>query len=193
MDIAIAGRFGAPRLFRDAAMTPETVTTWLQRIFAHEGGMSRDRRDHGNWTGGRPGAGILKGTKFGISAASYPEVDIESLTLAQAATIYERDFLSKLHIGRYPDSVGYQFFDYAVNAGIRGATLGVQRALGVKADGDIGPVTLAALSKLTPHDAVMLILAQRIRAYVRDPKWEIYSAGWMDRIAGNLEYAAADI
>lgn len=173
-------------------MTELPVTQWLDRLFDHEGGMSRDRRDPGNWTGGSPGAGILKGTKFGISAAAYPELDIESLTRDQAAAIYLRDYLTPLRAERYPDGIGFQLFDYAVNAGVHGAIRGVQRALGVVADGKIGPVTIAALLMLSESDVTMRVLAQRIRAYVRDPKWEIYGAGWMNRMAQNLEYGAED-
>lgn len=57
-----------------------------------EGGFSQDPRDGGNWTGGAPGKGSLRGTKYGISAASYPTLHIDALTLADAKAIYRRDF-----------------------------------------------------------------------------------------------------
>ena len=34
----------------------------FRRLIGHEGGYSTDRRDPGNWTGGKVGVGILKGT-----------------------------------------------------------------------------------------------------------------------------------
>ena len=37
-------------------------------VMKWEGIFSDDPNDPGNWTGGQPGKGILKGTKFGISA-----------------------------------------------------------------------------------------------------------------------------
>jgi hypothetical protein len=51
-----------------------------------------DRTDAGTWTGGRVGQGDLKRTKYGISAASYPSLDVANLRLDEAKAIYERDF-----------------------------------------------------------------------------------------------------
>lgn len=43
----------------------------FNRLIGHEAGYSNDRRDPGNWTGGKVGIGTLKGTKFGIAANTY--------------------------------------------------------------------------------------------------------------------------
>jgi len=45
-----------------------------------EGGFSTDQNDPGNWTSGKVCIGEFKGTKYGISAASYPHLDIPNLT-----------------------------------------------------------------------------------------------------------------
>jgi lysozyme family protein len=57
-----------------------------------EGGMSIAANDPGNWTGGAIGAGILRGTKFGISAAAFPTLDIQSLTIEQAKKLYRQRY-----------------------------------------------------------------------------------------------------
>ena len=46
------------------------------RLLGNEGGFDDDARDRGNWTGGRIGVGELKGTKYGVSAAAFPDLDI---------------------------------------------------------------------------------------------------------------------
>jgi hypothetical protein len=51
----------------------------FEQTIGLEGGFSRDADDNGSWTGGRKGLGDLKGTKYGISAAQYPSLDIEHL------------------------------------------------------------------------------------------------------------------
>ncbi len=61
----------------------------LALLFQHEGRFSRDPADPGNWTAGKVGLGVLKGTKFGISAGAYPHLDIENLTLADVGPIYK--------------------------------------------------------------------------------------------------------
>lgn len=168
------------------------TSMWLERLFGHEGVLSMDPSDRGNWTGGRVNVGELRGSKFGISAAAYPNIDIARLTREQAAAIYVRDYLAPLKVERYPDGVGFQFFDWAVNSGVDGATRGVQRALGVLPDGRVGPKTLAALGALSESDLIMRLLAQRIRERTVDPGWVQNGRGWMNRIATNLLYGAED-
>lgn len=67
-----------------------------------EGGYTSDSADKGNWTGGAVGAGVLKGTKYGISAAEYPTLDIANLTQADAETIYRKDYWPGIRAPRCP-------------------------------------------------------------------------------------------
>ena len=48
-------------------------------VLGTEKGYQNDPRDPGNWTGGAVDQGTLRGTNFGISAASYPTLDIARL------------------------------------------------------------------------------------------------------------------
>ena len=50
-------------------------TAWLAFLGPEEGTLSLDPTDTGNWTGGAVGRGTLVGTKYGISAASYPTLE----------------------------------------------------------------------------------------------------------------------
>ena len=43
----------------------------LAHVFGHEGGLSLDPNDRGNWTSGVIGKGELKGTKFGIASVFF--------------------------------------------------------------------------------------------------------------------------
>lgn len=65
--------------------------TDFDRAFANvidaEKGLSMDPNDPGNWTGGAKGKGELNGTRYGISAMSYPKEDIARLTLGRASTL----------------------------------------------------------------------------------------------------------
>ena len=51
---------------------------------SQEGGYQDNPADPGNWTGGKVGHGVMKGTKYGISAESYPHLDIKNLTVVEA-------------------------------------------------------------------------------------------------------------
>ena len=82
--------------------------TSFERVIGHEGEFTNDKNDRGNWTSGVIGEGELKGTKYGISAMSYPNLDIENLTLKQAQSIYFEDFWTGNGIDLLPKAMQYQ-------------------------------------------------------------------------------------
>lgn len=169
-----------------------TIKLWLKRLFKHEGGYSRDPTDPGNWTGGRVGKGTNKGTKYGIASNSYGYLDIKNLTLDQAATIYRDDFLVPIQSGRYRDGVAFQLLDFAVNSGPNRAIKKLQKAVGVKADGRIGPISIRAIKALKEHQVIMLLNAERIEFMTRLRNWPQHGRGWMRRMATNLRFGAED-
>jgi lysozyme family protein len=83
----------------------------------YEGLYSCIRSDPGNWTGSRVGDGKLKGTKYGISAASYPDLDIANLSRERAAEIYHRDYWLKLESSCLLPCEAMVVFDALVNNG----------------------------------------------------------------------------
>ncbi|NLZ11634.1 MAG: secretion activator protein [Alcaligenaceae bacterium] len=167
-------------------------TLAFDRLVGHEGKFTDHRNDKGNWTGGRVGVGVLKGTKFGISAMTYPDLDIKNLTLDQAKAIYFRDFWLRAGADQYDGAIGYQVFDAAVNHGIGNAVRMLQRAVRVADDGDVGPLTLKAVQAMSVTDVLMRFNAQRIRFYTRLSTWSDFGRGWMNRVAGSLDYGADD-
>jgi len=159
-------------------------------VMAHEGGYQNDAHDPGNWTGGAVGAGACKGTKYGISAASYPALDIPNLAAADACAIYRRDWWDRLGLARLPASLGAKLLDAAVNLGAGAAVTCLQRALNtlgraIAEDGVLGPATIAAANAV-PVDAALAALraalADRYRAIVvRHPDRARFLAGWLAR------------
>lgn len=166
--------------------------TAFERVIGHEGNLSMDPTDRGNWTSGIVGVGELKGTKYGISAMSYPHLDIKNLTLDQAKQIYRVDFWSKVNGDRLPDGVSYQLFDFAVNSGIGTAIRYLQRSVGVADDGQWGPASQAAADAMTETDIIKLLCAERLEYMTKLTGWPVNSRGWARRIAGNLRYGAVD-
>lgn len=154
-----------------------------------EGGYSDNRADPGNWTSGKPGTGKLQGTKFGISAAAYPDLDIANLTEEMAALIYRRDFWVPLQGDALPPLVAFAVFDAAVNAGVRRSILWMQQAAEVKDDGVLGPETIAAIKSGDALHIAREALVRRIDFYARLPGWTDFGLGWSRRIialAGEL-------
>lgn len=166
--------------------------TAINRVLGHEGNYTADPRDRGNWTGGKEGVGELKGTKFGIAAMTYPDVDIKNLTRDQAIALYKRDFWDKLGMERWPRVMQYQLLDAAVNSGTGRAIQWLQFAAKVKDDGIVGPKTLAAVGAEDPNDLAFRFLGKRLRYMTETTKWKTYCTGWSRRIADNLLFAAED-
>lgn len=152
-----------------------------------EGGYTTDPRDPGNWTGGACNAGTCNGTKYGISAASYPNVDIANLTLAQAQAIYKRDFWDRLQGDALDPDLAFQAFDAAVNCGAATAAKWLQRAARVNpVDGVIGPVSLAAIKAIEPLRLAMRLDAYRLLSNAQAGTFATYGKGWSIRVANNL-------
>lgn len=159
----------------------------LDIVLAHEGGFSDNAADPGNWTGGKPGAGRLLGTRYGISAAAYPEADIPRLTREQAAAVYRRDYWDRLRLDDLPPPLRLHVFDAAVNSGPAVAARWLQAAVGATPDGIIGPATLAAAQAADPARAVCRMVAARLLLLAGNANFATFGRGWVRRVAANLQ------
>lgn len=155
------------------------------RLIGNEGGLSMSREDRGNWTGGRVGEGQLKGTKFGISASAFPDLDIAHLTLDQARIIYRTRYWSAAGCDSLPEALRFEVFDLAANSGPGRAARLLQRAVGAEEDGSIGPQTLMSIHNM-PVDRILRRLdAHRNLLFTDDPSWPSFGRGWIRRVALN--------
>lgn len=152
----------------------------------NEGGFQVLSNDPGNWTGGSVGKGELKGTKYGISAREFPNLDIENLTVTQAETIYVTKYWNLLYFQILNQGVANKIFDMGVNQGPDTAVKLLQQVLGIEADGDFGPQTLAAVNAA---DATSTLAAYKVRlvAHVvqigaQNPGERPFVADWIRRI-----------
>ncbi|AAQ96493.1 hypothetical protein [Vibrio phage VP16T] len=170
----------------------DTFDKAFDRVIGHEGGFQNDQKDRGNWTGGKVGVGENKGTKFGLAAMTYPDLDIKNLTVDEAKAIYRRDWWDALGMGTFRPAMQYQMFDAAINHGMRNATKMLQRASGAHDDGIIGPKTIGAARATDLDDLLMLFLAERLEFFTNIKTFDHYGRGWSRRIAGNLRLAAED-
>lgn len=150
-------------------------------VLQKEGGFQDDHDDSGNWTGGKIGVGLPKGTKYGISAAAYPHLDIKNLTKEDSIRIYKEDYWDACGANMVPERFRLHVFDMAVNAGPATAIKILQRAALVDDDGKIGPKTLSAI----PSTSVQDYTTERIKYYEaivkKNPIKRKYLKGWKRR------------
>lgn len=153
--------------------------TAFDLLLGHEGGYS----DHAADPGGK--------TRYGITEAVAREVgykgDMRELPLDLAKRIYLERYWRPVRADDLPPGVRYAVFDAAVNSGPAQATRWLQRALGVTADGVIGPKTLTAAYAQDTNALRLRMLSQRLRFMASLPNWPAFSRGWARRIADLME------
>lgn len=154
--------------------------TAIDRVLVHEGGYSNDPDDPGGET------------KWGISKRSYPNENIRALTRDGAKQLYKMDFWNPVASRVRDTALTFQLMDAAVNHGMGNAVRMLQRAVGVADDGWWGKLSNAALASMSPADAHLLFMAERLEFWAKLSTFTRFGRGWMRRGAGNLRYVAAD-
>lgn len=147
-----------------------------------EGGYQDNSQDPGNWTGGAVGVGELLGTKYGISAAQYPNLDIKALTEQQAESIYISDYYAPIHGDELPLPLAMVTFDAAVNSGPFKAIQWLQRGVGAYQDGIIGRSTLLAAHTCIYRQAVQIACDARLQFLEGLRLWATFGQGWANRV-----------
>jgi lysozyme family protein len=151
----------------------------FDELLKHEGGYS----DHAADPGGA--------TRYGITEAVAREVgyrgDMRELPLDLAKRIYRDKYWDAVRADELPASVRYAVFDAAVNSGPRQAIRWLQRAVGAKDDGIIGPQTLGLARDANQEKLVRVYLAERLRFMSTLSNWPAFSRGWARRIADLME------
>ena len=153
----------------------------IDRVLAYEGASVDDPRDPGGKT------------RFGISQRTYPTLDIGKLTRADAITLYRRDVWTPLQGDALPHALAFQLLDAAVQHGVARSVRWLQKALGIVADGRLGPQTLAAIAHREEATLIYRFLAIRMDYYADLDRFDVFGRGWTRRMAGNLAYAARDL
>lgn len=154
-------------------------------VLSREGEYTNDPKDPGNWTGGKEGVGELNGTRYGISAAQYPTIDIATLRRDDAIAIYYRDYWVPISGDNLPPRLQLAVLDCAVNQGVGTAGKILQTALGITGDdvdGKIGLGTLGALRTKEPEDVLTDFLAARAVRYAKSKNFDVYGRGWYRRL-----------
>ena len=122
-------------------------------------------------------------TKYGIDQRAHPDVDIENLDEPTAIQEHIIDY----HHSRsasFPDPAGFVYFDCAMNAGNKTATLCYQRSVGITDDGVFGSQSVAHIMDLDPGTLSSKMIGYRevyYRVLSRQPRFEEDLAGWINR------------
>lgn len=155
-------------------------------IIGEEGNYQCNPDDPGNWTGARPGKGILRGTKYGISASAFPTLDIKNLTLEEAKGLYQAHYWYTIQADSLPYEIAIAMFDCSVNSGPETAISLLQKTVSCKEDGILGPETMAKTRAMIANsgmaETILQLLTTRACYLASLTIFPQFGKGWMRRL-----------
>jgi lysozyme family protein len=104
------------------------------------------------------------------------------MRLDEAKAIYRRHYWDALRCDELPAGVDYAVFDYGVNSGVGRAAKVLQRVCGVKDDGVLGPLTMAAVIRQESNALIRAICDERLRFLRSLKSWRVFGRGWSRRV-----------
>jgi len=143
----------------------------IDEILIQEGGYVNDPADRGGET------------KYGISKRSFPQVDIPSLTVEEAKSLYRETYWRFESVEN--QMVANKLLSMAIHMGLSQAVRLLQTILRISSDGQFGPRTLTEVNSMYPS---LLLTELRIACAVyyakivsRDTSQLKFITGWMRR------------
>ncbi|MEM0173017.1 MAG: glycosyl hydrolase 108 family protein [Sulfolobaceae archaeon] len=124
------------------------IKDWINSV---EGGYVNNPHDPGGET------------KYGISKASFPNLDIKNLTLDEAVNIYRNMYWDALLLDNFDFPTAFVIFDTAILCGV-GWTGRILKSIDVR------------------NAIVMGVLSARIRYHLDDINSRYFLRGWMERV-----------
>jgi lysozyme family protein len=162
-----------------------TVDELIDEIVEREGGFVNNPLDRG----GPTRYGITQVTLARWRGAPVTVEDVRTLELGEARDIYRSEYVIQPGFALLPEPLRAHVVDFGVNAGPAQAVKTLQRVLGVKADGIMGPVTRHALQIVFDSGGVERLTRrfwqERVRFYIHlvgvRPNQLEFADGWLNR------------
>ena len=150
-------------------------------LISHEGGfVHRPFSDD-------PGGATKYGITEKVARANGYTGKMQDLTLDFSKSVYRKSYWDACQCDAIPDPLRYPLFDAAVNSGPGQAIKWLQSAVGVKADGVIGPMTRQAANMSAPMVVRQQMIGKRLSFMTNLSNWPANARGWSKRIASILE------
>jgi len=156
----------------------------LDEVLRHEGGYVDHKRD----PGGATNLGVTLGTAkaHGLDMdddGDVDKIDVRNLKPRDVRPVYRKSYWLKAGCDALPAGVDLMVFDLAVNSGPARAVRFLQEAVGVTADGVVGPMTLGAARRLPPAELVLRLRNRRERFYRGLSTFDAFGKGWLRRLS----------
>lgn len=162
----------------------DAVSDLIAALIQREGGYSNNSADRGgptNW-------GVTISTLQAWRRQPVSAEDVQALTQEEAAEIYRTLYLKAPGFDQIADPQLQVFmFDFGVNSGQATASRALQTALGVNADGALGPISFAALNACKNLPALFYkVKCMRYELLLdfigHDAEQAAFAIGWKNRV-----------
>jgi uncharacterized protein (TIGR02594 family) len=161
----------------------------LQHVLLHEGGWTNDPKD----PGGATFRGITlatyaadRGKTLTTETAARLRAELAALSDADTAGLYHRRYWLRAGCDRLPVPLAIMTFDAAVNQGPVTAIRLLQTALRVTVDGELGPVTVAAVGAASQARQLPALIHRfagaRRQRYRQTRNFDRFGRGWLSRV-----------
>ena len=158
-------------------MSASNFDAALQHVLQSEGGFV----NHPSDPGGMTNLGVTARTWEDWVGHKPSEKEMRELTAAKVAPLYKRKYWDAVKGDDLPSGVDYCVFDCAVNSGPGRAAKILQDVVGVKPDGGIGPITLAAVKAMDPIELISKYADKRLQFWQSLSTFETFGKGWTRR------------
>jgi lysozyme family protein len=161
----------------------------LKYIGLSEGGYVNNPKD----PGGPTDRGITQKTYDAWNdLKKRPRKAVKGITQMEADNIIYEQYMLPVKFSSLPSGVDYAVVDFSVNSGASAAVKVLQRVLGLKEDGVLGVVTLAAINKVDPAKLILEYGEARMKFLKSLKTWNTFGKGWTKRVMGDQEGAQTD-
>ena len=152
----------------------------LQHVLKSEGLWSDNPAD--------PGGATMKGITLSVYREwkRNPHISKEELRVIpdeEVYNLYKELYWNKVQGDYLPAGVDYAVFDSAVNMGVGRAAKLIQEAVGVTADGVLGPASVSAIQKTDPKELIEKFSALKELFYRSLKTFPVFGTGWLNRVA----------
>jgi lysozyme family protein len=149
----------------------------LELVLKSEGGFVNHKSDPGGITN----LGVTKRVWEEWIGHPATEKDMRELTPAIVAPMYEMRYWRPSYCEKLPRGLDLLVFSMAVNAGAGRSVKLLQDAIGVVADGIIGPRTMAKINEANVETLIDKFSEARTDYYKGLKLFPVFGRGWLNR------------
>jgi len=157
----------------------------FEMLLAHEGGFVNHPED----PGGATNLGVTKRTLQEYLGRHVSMDEMRNLTPEDVKPIYRKNYADAVCFDDLPGGLDWAMLDWAVNSGAGRAAKALQKIVGAKQDGAIGPKTLQAVANYEAAETIGKLHDSRQKFYEGLSHFKTFGRGWTRRNKETLEAA----